>query len=188
MDEKRFRFDLLIAISALLISTVAAAASAYQTYVVNQQFSAAVWPYLNFDTTTDVTNNFFKISVQNVGLGPAIIRSTSVTLDGRTVPQGPSANALDTALDATVAETKRAYAGKHGVSMTLSTSGIGRGDVVPAGASIALLQSRGVVVPFVLKQRKHLDIAICYCSILDRCWLRRLSRPEPSGVRSCPFS
>jgi hypothetical protein len=33
VDEKRFRFDLMVALGALLISGVAAASSAYQTYV-----------------------------------------------------------------------------------------------------------------------------------------------------------
>src|SRR5580704_19332573 len=40
VDEKRFRFDLLVALVALAISGVAAGSSAYQTYVIRKQFSA----------------------------------------------------------------------------------------------------------------------------------------------------
>ena len=83
MDEKRLRFDLVIALCALLISGVAAAASAYQTYVIRQQYSATVWPYLTFISTSSAT--FFWLRVNNAGIGPALIRSAVVSRDGKPI-------------------------------------------------------------------------------------------------------
>ena len=52
VNEKVFRLDLTVAVAALLISGVAAGASAYQTYVIRKQFSATVWPYLTYITSS----------------------------------------------------------------------------------------------------------------------------------------
>ncbi|MFY9665426.1 MAG: hypothetical protein WAK19_13335, partial [Candidatus Cybelea sp.] len=83
MDEKRFRFDFIIAFCALLISTIAALASVYQTRVIGEQLSATVWPYLSIDRTFNP--QAVSLSITNYGLGPALIRSAEIELDGKKV-------------------------------------------------------------------------------------------------------
>src|SRR5438270_2374307 len=99
MNEKRFRFDLFIAVTALLVSTIAAAASVYQTHVIaqqtaiiNEQFGATTWPYLGFTST--YSPGEISLELKNVGLGPAILRNVDITRDGVSVPPGPSHSAL----------------------------------------------------------------------------------------------
>ncbi|HEY1429451.1 MAG TPA: hypothetical protein VGF18_07750, partial [Candidatus Tumulicola sp.] len=83
--------DLLIALLALLISSVAAAASWWQarllvaqTQVLQEQLGAQVWPYVSNEV--GVAGNTVKILIRNVGLGPAIIESFSVAVDGTSQP------------------------------------------------------------------------------------------------------
>ena len=79
--ERRLRIDLILALAAVAISAIAAAAAAYQTWVINKQFSATVWPYLALDRTYNVDRLTF--SIENDGLGPAIVESASLSYDGR---------------------------------------------------------------------------------------------------------
>jgi hypothetical protein len=193
MDEKRFRIDLFIALFALVISSVAAGASAYQTYVIRQQFSATVWPFLTFVTSTQA-DAFAELDLNNAGIGPALIRSAVVTRDGKTVNAPPDrrVTALEVAIepDVTGAGIDEKRSGVHGKeSMTMSS--ILRGDVIPAGGSVRLLRVDGkFFARRIVADARHVDITICYCSLLGTCWLKRLWDPsvEPHTVSSCPTS
>jgi hypothetical protein len=192
MDEKRFRFDLLIALCALLISGVAAGASAYQTYVIRQQYSATVWPYLTFITSSS-TDNYFELKVSNAGIGPALIRSAVVTRDGKPIemPANPTAvpaigAAIDPERNAATRDAQRA--GLHGKNSVTETS-IVRGDVVPAGNTLELLRVEGrFLTRRVLADARRVDLKLCYCSLLGTCWTKRLWDPsvEPHAVAACP--
>lgn len=192
MDEGRFRFDLYVAVLALAISGVAAFASAYQTYVIRQQFSATVWPYLTF-TTRSSTDNYFELDLGNAGIGPALIRSASVTRDGKPIdvasnPTASPAISVAIAPDQAEAKSDELRAKFHGKAST-TVSSIVRGDVVPAGSTLQLLRVDGkFLTRRLLADARHLDLQICYCSLLGNCWTKRLWDPsaEPHPVRSCP--
>ncbi len=175
---------------ALLVATIAATAAAYQTYVINEQFSAAVWPYVSFDTTNDTANGVFALGVHNVGLGPAIIRSTIVTVDGHPVGPGEIGNSVETAFHEAIRQAEAAEARRHAHGqLHVSTSSLGNGDVLPAGASVTLLHTQGPDIYSSVKAvRPHFDLTLCYCSVLGRCWTRRLKDPvpEPHDAHSCP--
>src|ERR1043165_3747128 len=64
-----------IGISALFVS-------AYTAYVQRQQVRAAVWPILEYSTSNEPSIRFI---VENKGVGPAIIRHVTVTVDGQPV-------------------------------------------------------------------------------------------------------
>ena len=190
MDEKRFRFDFVIAFCALLISGVAAGASAYQTYVIRQQYSATVWPYLNFITSS--SPKFLWLRVNNAGIGPALIRSAVVTRDGKpiVVQANPATNP---ALFVAIAPERNAAADDerrmHARGSSLTVSSIVRGDVIPAGSTLDLLRIDGTTLTrHVFADVRHIDLQICYCSLLGTCWTKRLWDPsaEPHAVAACP--
>lgn len=187
----KVQLESLIAVCALLVATIAAAAAAYQTYVINEQFSATVWPYLSFDTTSDTANGSFSLGVRNVGLGPAIVRSTTVSLDGKPVGAGTTGNPVYTALEGAIRDSKIAERRRHEHGQIhMSTSSISAGDVIPAGSSIMLLRAQGPdLFSRVTALRPHFDLSVCYCSVLGRCWTRRFKDPvpEPRDARSCPL-
>lgn len=192
MDEKHFRFDFVIAFCALLISGVAAGASAYQTYVIRQQYSATVWPYLNFITSSS-TDKFFSLSVNNVGIGPALIRTAIVSRGGTPIriQANPATNpALFWAIapDRAAANSDERKAHAHGTTST-TVSSIVRGDVIPAGSTLELLRVDGrFLTRRVLADVRRIDLQICYCSLLGTCWTKRLWDPavEPHLVAGCP--
>jgi hypothetical protein len=192
VNEKRFRFDLYVALLALLISGVAAAASAYQTYVIRQQFSATVWPYLTFSSTS-FGGDSFELSVSNPGIGPALIRQAIVTRDGKpiVVALSPtSAPALSVAFEPerSAAVRDESKPGVHGKSDWTVTS-IVRGEVVPAGSKLLLLRVDGrFLTRRILADMRRIDVQLCYCSLLGNCWTKRLWDPtsEPHAVGSCP--
>ena len=191
MDEKRFRFDLVVALCALLISGVAAAASAYQTYVIRQQYSATVWPYLTFITSSSET--FFSLSVNNAGIGPALIRTAVVSRDGKTIAvrANPSTSpaifyAIQPERNAADDDERKAH--KHGRN-SVTVSSIVRGDVIPAGQTLQLLRVDGpFLTRHIVADMRRLDLQICYCSLLGTCWTKRLWDPavEPHAVAGCP--
>lgn len=192
MDEKRFRFDLYVALLALVISGVAAGASAYQTYVIRQQFSATVWPYVTF-TTSSSRNNYFELDVSNAGIGPALVRDATIMRDGKAidVASHPTANpALFFAVEPerVAANRDESKPGVHGNS-NLTVTSLVRGDVLPAGATLKLLRADGrFLANRIIADVRHVDLQVCYCSLLGNCWTKRLWDPsaEPHPVRVCP--
>ncbi len=68
MRDRWLKFDTVVAICALLMSTLTAGAMVYQTRVIADQFSASTWPYLSVDTTYNPNN--VEISLVNDGAGP----------------------------------------------------------------------------------------------------------------------
>lgn len=192
VDEKRFRFDLLVALGALLISGVAAASSAYQTYVIRKQFSATVWPYLTFITSSS-TNKFFELDVSNPGIGPALIMTSTVTRDGKVIEQPPGPNVVPAVGAALAPERAQAAAEErkshqHG-SNDMTSSTVLPGDVLPAGQKLELLRVEGKFLTRpILANIYRVNVSLCYCSLLGDCWTKRLSDQaiKPRSVRSCP--
>jgi hypothetical protein len=185
----KVQLEQIIAVCALLVATIAAAASAYQTYVINQEFSATTWPYVSFDTTSDTAIDAFTLGVRNVGLGPAIVRDTVVTVDGKPVGPGTTGNPVYTALENAIARSEAAEVKRHQHGLVhVSTSSLAGGDVLPAGSSLVLLHAQGPdIFSLVRALQPHFDLSLCYCSVLGRCWSRRLKDPvpEPHDVRTC---
>src|SRR5579863_7489960 len=78
--ERGIRLDLVIALCALLISTLAAGASFWQARVLQEQLGAQIWPYVGI--SEDFTGDSAEIGIANDGLGPAILRSATAAVDG----------------------------------------------------------------------------------------------------------
>jgi hypothetical protein len=169
-QPKGMRTDLLIALFALLISTLTASAAIYQGHVIANQLSVTVWPYISYKTT--VSNTTIELDVENVGVGPAIVRSAMLFIDGK--PQA----SLTTAL------AELGYVSKHGDSVSLSS--LGSGEVIRAGEDVALARvqsARFAANAATLETRVRLET--CYCSILGQCWLSTSGGESPTGVKNC---
>ncbi len=191
MDERRFRFDLFIALLALVISGIAAGSSAYQTYVIRKQFSATVWPYISFITTSS-QDKYFELDVNNAGIGPALILDSVITRDGKIVqrPGTPTSQpAISAAIDAEQAEARADERRFHERPANLTASTILPGDVVPAGQKLEVLRVEGkYITRRVMASIRRVDLSLCYCSLLGDCWTKRLWQHsiQPHPVRSCP--
>jgi len=184
--ERGIRMDLLIAVCALLISSLAMAASwlqsretARQTEVLEEQLGAQVWPYLSVNENLDGDRASF--SVENDGLGPAVFRSLSVTVDGK--PKSNVVDVLHTILGSRLHERK-----PHDEHMKFNIDYATVGGVLRPGQSIELLgfTSKTFAAPFFYAD-KRITFATCYCAIVPgRCWHGSTSSDAPQPVDSCP--
>ena len=170
--RRAIRGDLIIAICALFISLAATAASWWQSRVVAEQLSAQVWPYLSIDTSYQPS--VLSVDIVNNGLGPAIICSTVLSLDGK-----PIANAL-----VGVTQLLPHHAKRH---FGLDMSDLKSGEVIRASGSVQLLHLSGAtVVPLFVRNAKRFDLHICYCSLLGNCWLVSANATgDPTPVARC---
>jgi hypothetical protein len=184
VNEKRFRLDFVIAIGALLISSVAALASVYQSRVVAQQFSATVWPYVSIDTTN--SPSLIEMDIRNDGLGPAIVRSVTMTYDGKPQPSLEAIFALlrrDPRSRAAILAAHRA-----GAKISVTTSTPTTGLVIAANTQHTIVRMEGAVLVQQFRPRfERFGLSLCYCSLTGACWQERLhdTGAEPKRVSSC---
>ncbi len=185
MDEKRFRLDFVIAFCALLISTVAAVATVYQTHVIARQFSATVWPYVSFDD--DYSPWMFEMDVRNDGLGPAIVRSVSITWGGKPQSSLESLLAMFAARHPQMVAAVRA-ALHAGAKLRITTSTPTPGMVIPANTKHTIIALDGtILVRYLPELKRSFGLTLCYCSLTGSCWTQRYPEhgSEPTAVASC---
>jgi hypothetical protein len=175
--EQRWNVDLLIALAALLISTVAAFASVYQTRIFATQLSATIWPYLSVQTNYPGDGSM-TLWLSNDGVGPALIRSAKVTFDGKPI------TSWNIVFEQFIRDTQT---GHH--TARISAAGIDQASIVRAGDRVRLLS---LATPhgdeLVTRERERLRLLFCYCSIQNTCWTidsEAQGRP-PNQTASCP--
>jgi hypothetical protein len=177
------RTDLLIAVSALLISSLTCVATIVQTRVIANQLSATVWPYLSYDSTFD--RGSVDVELENDGLGPALIRSASLAVDGRPMATWEDAGKA-------LGKLPGAKSGRS------SFSSLGPGSVIRSGASHPLVhltittasatQNATAMVQLRRWLQERVVVTVCYCSTLENCWLLRSAPGNslPAEVARCP--
>ena len=188
MNERAFRFDLLIAISALFISAIAAFASVYQTRAIQDQYSATIWPYISLDETAEVRGSgsilAMELTLTNDGLGPALVRGAVLSFDGHPAKAWSD---LRNALLRDSGVTDRKAAARfpaHMASLDAATT-IRPGD---SHRIFALKLAKPVPLSTIAKHNVALDV--CYCSLNDRCWqvhgaMARTVNTVPTPVAHC---
>jgi hypothetical protein len=159
----------IVSASATLIAIVALATAVYQARLSRDQAKASVWPYL---IQGNSGNNGYARIVQNVGLGPAIIRGFEVQVDG--APTKSWAEVAD----------------KLGITLTWRgkrSTTFRAGLVVPTNTMIDLLElpDSNDVRAFRAAIGDHLQTWVCYCSLYGDCWENRSDDYQPTPVKAC---
>src|SRR6185312_15580863 len=77
-SPQRREWDGVAAVIAAFVGLLALCVSGYTAYLQRQQVRAQVWPYLE----TGISSSKRGVSLSNKGVGPAIIRSAQVLVDG----------------------------------------------------------------------------------------------------------
>lgn len=140
----------LSAVIAALIGLLALLVSGYTAWLQRQQVRAQVWPRLLL-MSSDTQQ---ELLVMNKGVGPAVVRSLRVTVDG--VVQRDWA-ALARALD---------LAPKDFVQSTVN------GTVLSGGERYVMANfPERAVWERVRPQLGRVARRLCYCSTLDECWI-----------------
>jgi hypothetical protein len=177
--DRLLRFESIIAICALLISAITGAAIVYQTRIIQSQYAATIWPYLSVDTD-EFDPRHVKVVVANNGLGPALIRSAELIVDGRHVKSWE---------DYTAMLSRDVPRG----SATFGTSTINASTTIRPGDAHSLIVVRlgRDASPKVLKKHR-VELKFCYCSLNDSCWTLHavpgvVTGEYPQRVSACPI-
>ena len=185
--------EMTTALSAVFVGVAALFVAVDQSNIARQQadlmertVQASVWPMVQFDFASDhdIRNANATLSLRNSGVGPAIIKGIQITKDGE-------------ALESVEAYLERRLEVTQGMRFDLDvTRGTGRvlsaGEVVPLGEAhweLAVGQipsSMRDAIDDYFEELSSVEGAICFCSVLDECWINRTSdfaNPEP--VETC---
>lgn len=161
--------DMIIALSALLVSFVATFVGVYSAWMERSYARASLWPRVEISRSANF--NRFVYTVENSGTGPAIIQQASVSLNGKYYQTWGQWLA-------------DAYKEKTGYSQSHMGSG-----VMESGEQMSALmikESYGgnrKIIDKLLK-KDALDITICYCSVFEECWMVD-RRNLPKEVNAC---
>ena len=170
MSDPRSRVDHWLSLAAGVGAICAVAVSLYQTALAREQQRASAWPHLA-QANSYVTGQPYVRQVENVGVGPARVRSFAVLVDGRPARSWGAA--------------VRALTGRPDSGLVYSS--LGRGSVLPPGAvrTVLRLPPGPQALGFWQAAQTRLETVICYCSIYDECWRADTREDEPVPVPAC---
>jgi hypothetical protein len=174
--------DIFVGACALLISAVSLFMAYRSNQVQDRMLEASIWPYLDWDDSNfDEQRRVDQVSLgfKNVGVGPARIETFRLSYKGQ-----PLADFKDMVQACCKAETAPL---KHWNSQT---SGINPA-VIPAHDEIRFFaidknEQNAALWDKLNQERFNLEAQVCYCSVLEDCWLFDSSKQTPDKVEKCP--
>ena len=176
-EAKRGRdWDAYAAVIASFIGILALAIAGYTAYVQRQQLRAQIWPHLQLEYSS-MNRDFHAI---NQGTGPARVTAMRVAVGGVVVK--------------TWAQVEQAAGGSGDRSLVIS-SWLSKA-VVPADKEFVFARaadsdpSRALVDTLLPRGRHAMSVTVCYCSVLEDCWVTALDVEDdetPGSRASCPI-
>jgi hypothetical protein len=198
------RLDMILPVTALFVSLVSILIAWHHSQIMRELVhenerivEAESLPYLDIYTSemaTDQQAPALRLAVRNEGVGPARVAEVVMTVNGRPVPD------FNTLIDQCCApgrlQGKRADGKQHRAQrngeVTLSSVRdrmIRPGEEADVFAWPITADNKAVVDR--LQQGFDSDlvnIAVCYCSVFDDCWVRTDSGRRPAPVKECPVA
>lgn len=166
----------VLSVVGVFIALVALYAALAESNAVRQQTSAAVWPFVQVSTADFDSGDTagFTLSLTNVGVGPALVRSVRVVINGEPVSDWDDAV---TRLGGTLSD----QVGRNSISDSVLRPGQ-KIDLIHVG-SPALARAFQAAI-----RNPGTSISYCYCSIFSDCWLAdsRHRALNPESVEVCP--
>lgn len=148
--------ETFIALAALIVSVSAVAVGMYEAALQRRHDRAEVWPHL--ELTTFTTTNGATLSVSNTGIGPALIKSVVITVDGKRVRH------WDEALTALLG---------HAPTEAFSHSTIAESALRPGDKVLMIgLPNADMPANFWTAVRR-VAVTVCYSSVFDEYWVMR---------------
>lgn len=148
---------MLVAISAMFISLCALAATIYEANLERENQLLSVWPRLQVGW---VTGEQYQIKVENKGLGPALIKSSEITFDGKPVTDWGD-----------ILEQLK-------INSSLTTRSI-YGSILSADEEAILFSVEEIEPSRILEtENNRIGLEICYCSVYEDCW--KVNRAAPA--------
>jgi hypothetical protein len=171
--------DMLVGLSAIMISVISLWVAVQHGKTMEHMVEATTWPYLEFGTSNLQPDGGAKTSlfVQNNGVGPAKIESFELSYKGKPLANG--------------ADLLNACCVPPGGQRPHYVSGTVLDKVVPAKDGILIFRENSEeMTPEQHAQmnaaRKDLRAHICFCSVLEECWIRDSAERKAVKTKSCP--
>jgi hypothetical protein len=170
------RWDAMGVIVASLVGLLALLVSGYTAYIQRQQVRAQVWPYLTkaYVDPADTSDTLRKLAIFNKGVGPAIVRSVQVSVDGKSQTTW-----------------QQVFSALNLSSVHFGYSSLA-GNVLSPGETLDVLIFKDA--PAYSRFRDAMSararMSICYCSTLGECWMLAdhspRGEPEVQPITECP--
>lgn len=178
--RSRRLWEVAMGLGVLLISAVSLFVAYSANRTQERMLAASVWPSLLAGTSNATTDGGRQVSLDllNRGVGPARIRWAEVRYKDKALA-GPSA------LLAECCGTSEQAAEVSILNTSIQRRVVGAGEwiqpmrVIPRGTPTAAYDALSASLPDVRTR-------LCYCSVLDECWLLDSEKPEPAPLRECP--
>src|SRR5438105_8706449 len=145
--------ETFIGAAALVVSISAVAVGLYEAHLQRAHDRAEVWPHVEISTYTTPTGS--SLFVENTGIGPAIIKSVVITVDGKPRKDWP--------------DVMRALSDSAPTPASMSTiadRALRGGDKV----TIVALDQK-TIPPKFWQWIARVSIAICYSSVFGDSWV-----------------
>ena len=175
--------DVLLGAAAVLISAISVAVAISANTTQERLLAASTWPNLSFGTSNlnDALEDEVSFELSNSGVGPARIRWSQLSYKGKAVASLQELLELCCKRPVEIAAEK----------VTSISSSID--PVLKAGDTVKILRLRKAGNPDWLWQQANSErykvaIEVCYCSVLDTCWMFDSSaiQQDAPEVSACP--
>jgi hypothetical protein len=178
--------DLMLAGAAIMVSCISLFIAVQQSRIMQKTLAASSWPLLQFSSgnTNDQGQLSIEMSIDNQGVGPAIVKRFRILYGGREyqnlyVLLRDCCGYVITDFDPTKMD--------KGTALTQPVEG----KVIKGGDKIGFFQMP--LAPSNQSAWRKLDAArfkfafdACYCSVLGDCWQSDLSSVNQKPVHECP--
>jgi hypothetical protein len=177
-------FDAIVSISAIFISAVSLYVAIEHGRTERALVAANVWPFPREILSNDYGNERgIAIGFSNAGVGPVTISSYEVSYRGHPVSSSLDLLRKCCGLPADPAGVRAAL--PHGFYVSVADQTVWR----PGEDNPVLIVHRDASAPAVPNRFKDalqdLTFRVCYCSVLDQCWVSDLKSVQVRPVRSC---
>lgn len=192
MSRPLLNFETFGAAGAIVVSVAALYVAWDQAVVMRQEQHASAWPYIYIETNYngDEDFNYLEVTMTNPGVGPAMVRSAVLSVDGQ-----PIANWWDL-VDRTFPENMHETAQLGQAESALGVVGVGeQRQIIRVNFPITeqgSIDFSNYLQLAVSGDIPRLELDVCYCSVYGRCWIGN-SDPDNLGqdhehVASCESS
>lgn len=176
-------FDIILSLSAISISVISLVVAIEHGKTQHDLLAASNWPFMGavVEDGSDDTH-MIRIGAVNAGVGPAKVKTFEMSYRGQPVSSGIDLLRKCCGLGGDAATIKAQL--PNGLSYSLIGESVMRaGDTTPV---LSLKRSGDQPVTEKLAQSLHdISFRVCYCSILDQCWVGDLWTTQTRPVERC---
>lgn len=179
--------EMIIAVCAVITSVVALFIGWDQARIMRLQQKAEIWPMVQVTHLTDVSGGAvtYSLELENAGVGPALIEKHVILM-----PEAPATEDFGEMLDYLAEDMSDDVAKGF---LAIDSRVIRQGTTVrPFHAAWTasdenVMAMERLVADFVSEEREAPGVFVCYCSILDECWVSSTltGQSRPTKVKSC---